>query len=174
NLRDVLIRDTGGCSGDFDPSRAEQLVDDWFRDHEGDEVLREICCHLGVSAYGREGQRRAVKRALRQRKVRADRRTGGVAIGGSPKEDTRPPLPVGRPAYEPAREKAAIRFRLVESDTFKPLVGVAAFIEFPDGSRKEMVTDGAGELYFAAPAGTNYKIVEIRAPFALAGVQPNG
>src|SRR5206468_4062395 len=71
NVGNVTIREAFGCTGDYDAWGAESLVDEWFRDGEGDRVLREICCHLGVSAYGREEQRRAVKRAFRERKLRA-------------------------------------------------------------------------------------------------------
>ena len=171
NVGNVTIRDAFGCSGDYDAWHAENLVDEWFRDYDSDRTLREICCHLGVSAHGRDGQRKAIKRAFRDRKLRADRRS---ALGPPPGDAGKPPLPVGRPEYEPAREAAAIRFRLVERDSFRPLEGVGVVIELPDGARQEIATDAAGEIYLTAPSGTSYKLLEIRAPYSVTRIQTNG
>jgi len=72
-LPTVIIREAGGGWGDFEPWRAEALVDDWFRDDASDDVLRDICSYLRCSARGRAEQRNAVKLALRARRLRADR-----------------------------------------------------------------------------------------------------
>ena len=73
HLPNVVIREAGGCWGDFDPWRAEALVDDWFRGDQSEDVLTEICSYLRVSARGRDEQRKALKLAFRARRLRADR-----------------------------------------------------------------------------------------------------
>ena len=72
-LPEVVIREARGCWGDFEPWRAEALVDDWFRDADSDAVLREISSYLRVSGSGRDEQRNAIKLAFRARRLRADR-----------------------------------------------------------------------------------------------------